>query len=518
MAQINKLGIQAEKPALRESKHLMLEMNYIMPDNKPRINSIVEAAVMPTVSASSLSGSSLEFTISADCNIIYNALSVSEDEEHLYSTATSFTKSFKEIHDFESNDDSLRQSNAYTVDIKCNNVEAVLISDRKVIIKAYVTVDAMLKTVNETEAVSSFDDNAIITKYGSCETLRSVGIMRVQSFIKEDVKLPENYPSVDVIIKKCASVNLESKRISDSKAIFYGVLHGDIIYSNMGSSPKFYPFSFDVNFNQAAEIPDVSENAILDIRSCITELSIDAKENNILGVEALVSFEVEVFDFFSVKIVKDAFLPGMELELKKEEICGMNTFLLTNNVGICSEKISVPEGDIESVLFSSVIASECHAYIENKNIYFDGIYKVTSLYVPKSDPNTLKSITKDVPYNYMFEAGALKGDVLFSAVTAKSITSQLNDFGEITVKWVSSADAVIKEEFCCDIITAASASPLSKPEENAIYYHFVMPGENAWDIAKQFKVKPSELCKMNNVECESDIAGMRGVVVVKSKV
>ncbi len=516
MAQVNKIHISTEKALAEQSKHLMLEMNYIMPDNKPRINSIVQTSVTPVISSSSLSGDSLEFSINADCNIIYNALAVSEADEHLYSTACSFTKSFKEIIVFNDNADELHASQSYTVDIACNNVETVLISDRKVIVKAYITVNTAMKVTDETEVIGSFDDTSIITRSENAESLRSVGIMRVQSFIKEDIKLYDELPAVDVIIKKNASISIDSKRISDSKAIFYGVMHGDIVFSNMQSDPQFYAHSFDLNFNQATEIPDVSENALLNIKSQVTELSVDPKENGILSVEALLSFEVEVFDFFSVSTVRDAFLPGMEFELKRENISGINTFILSNNIGVCSEKMSIPEGDIASVLYSSVTVNECNSYIEGKNIYFDGIYKITSLYIPKSDPNVLRTVTADVPYNYMFECGQIKGEVLFCLISTKSITSQLNEFGDITVKWVATADALIKEDYELDLVSFASATPLEKEEENAIYYHYVLPEESAWDIAKQFKVRPEDLCRMNNVDSESDLCKMHGVIVIKS--
>ena len=86
MAEINKIHIGNERISSRQSKQLMLEMNYIMPDNKPRINSIVQTSVRPVISATSLVGDTVNFNISADCMLLYNALSVSEEEEHLYTT------------------------------------------------------------------------------------------------------------------------------------------------------------------------------------------------------------------------------------------------------------------------------------------------------------------------------------------------------------------------------------------------------------------------------------------------
>lgn len=516
MAEINKIHIGNEKISSRQSKQLMLEMNYIMPDNKPRINSIVNTSVKPVISASSLAGDTVNFNISADCTILYNALAVSEEEEHLYTTSCEFSKTFKESLMFDSDDgDAIAESKSYLINVHTDNIETVLISDRKVVVKAYITVDTVLKQTVGMDVVESFEDRSIVSKKGHIDNMRSVGIMRVQSFVKEDVTIDSSYPSVDVILNKDASVSVDSQRIADSKAIFYGTAHVDVVYSNMDNAKHFYSSGFDINFNQACEIPDVSENATLNITPCVTELSVDAKENGILSIESLISFEVEVFDYFTYDITQDAFLPGMALELNTETPHSNDTFVLTNNVGICSDKLSVANGDVETVLFSSVRPKECNSYVEGKNIYFDGIYSIESMYVPKSDANIVKVAVTEVPYNYMFEAQSPKGEVIDCGVQVKSVTSQVNDYGEIVLKWVALANATVMEQSVYSVITSAQAKPLETPDAKAVYYHFIGKNEKVWDIAKHFRVSPEVLCKMNGITSDDDISALKGVVVIK---
>lgn len=517
MAEINKIHIGNERISSRQSKQLMLEMNYIMPDNKPRINSIVQTSVRPVISATSLVGDTVNFNISADCMLLYNALSVSEEEEHLYTTSCEFSKTFKEtiIFDSEDEESSIAENKSYLVGVHTDNVETVLISDRKAVVKAYITVSAISKQTVGCDVIESFDDKSIVCKKAQIDNMRSVGVMRVQSFVKEDVTLDSALPQVDVILHKDAAVSIDNQRISDSKAIFYGSVHVDTVYSNIESVPHFYSTGFDINFNQACEIPDVSQSAVLNIVPVVAELSVDAKENGILSIEALVSFDVEVYDYFVYDITQDAFLPGMSLELKTENVRGSDTFVLSNNVGVCSEKLSVPNADVEAVLYSSVKQKECNSYIEGKNIYFEGIYSIESVYVPKSDGNVLRVASAEVPYSYMFEARATNGNVIDCSVNIKSVTSQLNDYGEIVLKWVAAANASVMEESTYSVITSAQAKPIEAPEEKALYYHFIGENEKIWDIAKHFGVSPENLCKMNGIENADDISGLKGVVVIK---
>lgn len=80
---------------------------------------------------------------------------------------------------------------------------------------------------------------------------------------------------------------------------------------------------------------------------------------------------------------------------------------------------------------------------------------------------------------------------------------------------VASANAVVMGDFDYDAITSVFARPLEKSAEKAIYYHFLDENEKLWDVAKAFSVSPEEICKMNGFENESDILGVKGLVVIK---
>lgn len=97
-----------------------------------------------------------------------------------------------------------------------------------------------------------------------------------------------------------------------------------------------------------------------------------------MGIESLVAFDVEVYDYFTYDIAEDAFLPGMQLDMNRESIHGRDTYVITNNIGVCDEKIAVPNSDAGRIVFSETVKKECAASISGKNIYFDGIYGIKS--------------------------------------------------------------------------------------------------------------------------------------------
>ena len=87
MTDITTKTLRCQNGVIRQSRRLALEMSYVLPDNKPRIVSVTDTHVSLAASSVTVSGDIAELDISAEAQILYNALAVSESEEHLFSTA-----------------------------------------------------------------------------------------------------------------------------------------------------------------------------------------------------------------------------------------------------------------------------------------------------------------------------------------------------------------------------------------------------------------------------------------------
>ncbi len=517
MAQIKKVHISNEQLPFIQSRQLVLDMNYIVPDNKPRISSVINTDVCVVATSVNIDNDIIELNISADCSILYNALSVSEEEEHFFTTACNFSKDFKESFVPEGlTDNAAIETRSLIVNVNCNNVETMLISDRKVMVKAYVTLDTVLRETLGIDTAEEFEDKNIVSRKIKHECMRSLGVMRVQSFIKEDVKSENEIPSVDTVLYRTASIQIDNKKITQGKAVFYGTAHIDVMYSNMEATPHFYCVGFDVNFNQACELPEVSDDAVIDVRGKVSELSVDAKENGVFGIEMLIGFEVEVTDKFIYNVIEDAFLPGEIFDVTKMHIKGCNTVQINESVGVCSEKIVAGEIQIANVLMACVNAKDVQAYMKDSRMYFEGAYFINVFYIPKSDENTVCCIHSEVPFSYMFDVSNYGTMISSCAVNIKSITASLNDFGEIAVKWVSDASAKVTECYEYDVVISAENNGNDIEFDRAVFYHYIDGDETAWDIAKRFGVSPDTLCKMNCVDTEEELVKMHGIMVIRN--
>ncbi len=514
MSDINYAKIKSYKDTIKQVRKTVLEMNYVLPDNKPRIVSIEKTACSLNVSDITSGGDIAEYTITANAELIYNALAVSEDEEHIFSTACFASKSFKESEDIdtESGEDEVHR---ITVDVTVDHVETLLISERKVNIKIYAAVEICTQLCAVEECAESFDDDRIVCNRKHISGRNSLGIFRVQSNISEDVELDRSLPQIENILMKSAHIQLENKKITDGKVIFYGVVHGDIVCCAEGEGDKFFATGFDVNFNQACNIPGITENASVNIKPKVQYMSLDIKDNNILGVEMTLCFEIEAFDVCEYTLICDAYLPGYitSVQCGKVGICLGDA--VSENIGICSDKVSIPDGDADSVLSCSVDAGSCNTYIKEGKVYFDGIYTISVLYVPKSDHNVIRTASTTAPYGYMAESSCPECDNARGRISTKGATAQINDYGEIAVKWVATASAEVECVRYIDALHSITVGEADSGNSRCMYYHYVSENECLWDIAKRFGVTPDELCSVNGFEGNELPDGIGGVVVVK---
>lgn len=516
MADINSTDMELQRTPNIEQKKLVLEINYVLPDNKPRIVSVENSLACVGISDISLSGDIAEFGISAQIDLIYNALAVSEEEEHLFSTACRISKTFKETADIEkvNTDDEIK---SYLLEINVNNIETTLISDRKVNIKIHSTLTSHANTSYHTDCVQAFENPDIVCKNRPVSGIKCLGTKRIQSHISEDVETDRTLPEIDNILCKNVSVQIENKKITDGKIIFYGTAHIDTVFFASNNNDNFYSTGFDVNFNQACEFENINELTQCNISYDISDVALNAKSDGIITVEMLLSFDVKAYNNYEFNIIEDAFLPAAVTISDNCDLTFENNILINENIGICSDKFNIEDSGIDKILMSSVAVKECTSYVKNKNVYFDGIYDIKTVYVPQNDKNSIKIASIQTPFSYMPQTQASDDCIVTGHVFIKSITSQKNDYGEIVVKWVADIEATATNTVTVNAIKGLTVTDEKVPTERNIYYHFINENESLWDIAKRFGVPPSQICKLNNINENDDITQLKGVIITVNK-
>ena len=512
MEDVNVIQIKSHKAPINVCERLVLEMSYVLPDNRPRITSIEQLAVELSASGIEATSDMISLDISANAQMTYNALAVSEEEEHYFTTASRFSKQFKEILDINTSGEALTVD-ACWVEVKAANVDAVLISDRKVNVKINAVVTALMRTSSTADCIESFNDSAIVKLQRIHNGKKLLDSARAQSYIKEDVAISDGTPEIENVLMTNATVQIDNKRVLDGKLIFYGTVHIDALCSASTGDERFFNTGFDVNFNQACEINGLNDDSVSVINSSVSDVTLDVKSGGVVGVELLVSFDVESFGDYEQSIIEDAFVPGGRLDIDHTLLCIEDTSFISDGIGICSDKINVSGGDVDKVVMCRVNVKECSSHVGTTGICFDGIYSLNATYTLRSDPHCLVTKTTQTPFSYMIGSSCDDSSTVHGGVNTKGVTAHVNDYGEIQIKWVAEAWALVTQTKNVNVISNAKRSELDDVGKSCIYYHYITENETLWDIAKRFSVIPDDICIANGISKDCDLSILKGVVI-----
>ena len=146
-------------------------------------------------------------------------------------------------------------------------------------------------------------------------------------------------------------------------------------------------------------------------------------------------------------------------------------------------------------------------------VFFDGVYALSTTYTLRSDANCLVTKKTETPFSYMIESPHDTDSVVHGGVNVKGVSAQVNDYGEIAIKWVSDAWALATKTKCVNVITSAKKSDADMDDHSCIYYHYVAENETLWDIAKRFSVVPDDICTANGITADCDISLLKGLVI-----
>lgn len=512
MEDVNVIQIRSHKAPINVCERLVLEMSYVLPDNRPRITSIEQLSVELSASGIEATSDMISLDISANAQMTYNALAVSEEEEHYFTTASRFSKQFKEILDINTSGEPL-DVDACRVEVKAANVETVLISDRKVNVKINAVVTALMRTSKAQDCIGSFNDSSIVKLQQVYSGKKLLGSARAQSYIKEDVTLSDGTPEIETVLMTNATAQIDNKRVLDGKLIFYGTVHIDALCSASAGDERFFSTGFDVNFNQACEINGLNDDSISVIDSSISDVTLDVKSGGVIGAELLVSFDVEAFSDYEQSIIEDAFIPGAKLDIDSTQLCLEDTSFISDNIGVCSDKIAVSGDDVGKVVMCRVNVKECSLNVNASGVCFDGIYSLSATYTLRSDPHCLITKTTQTPFSYMIGSSCDDSAIVSGGVNTKGVTAQVNDYGEIQIKWVADAWALVTRTESVNVIANAEKLDSDDGSKSCIYYHYIAENETMWEIAKRFSVTPDDICTANGISKDCDLSVLKGIVI-----
>lgn len=137
--------------------------------------------------------------------------------------------------------------------------------------------------------------------------------------LEEELYLPDSAPGIGQLISWRFQPRITDQRVLSDKAVMKGngTLH--VLYrSNAG---QFHSWEFEIPFSQYTDLRgEYGSDARLDLALMPTALELELRENGNLDLKGSMTAQYLVTDKEPLKAVEDAYSPGWELTVQKEDL------------------------------------------------------------------------------------------------------------------------------------------------------------------------------------------------------
>ena len=405
---------------------------------------------------------------------------------------------------------------------KVEDLSIHIIHSRKISIKALVKIGIVVNAISGQEVICKIHMDNIQCKNKRISTTNLISSHKDIYRIKETLNLPKNMEIPDKVIWYEMEIEGMECRLREKDLELKGELVFFSIYNGGGETkPQFYneriPFTGKMSINVSAE------NSFPDIYVNISEKNMTLKpddngEMRLFDLEALLDFDVKVYEEEEWDILLDAYSPNRSLKMEKEKILCEN-IVLKNNMQCRVE-------DVKSLLDREVLQLlNCTgtAYIEEVTEDADGVMVeggviADLMYLRAFEEESIGFVRHKMPFSQRIDGIKQLSGYNFNCKEQGIKFSAVLMNGEVSIKAMVGIDIMVtqaKEEECILKVVEGEPDYKHMRELPGITGYITGDEDTLWDIAKRYGTTVSKIMETNNLTTEDVKAGMK-ILVVKS--
>lgn len=137
--------------------------------------------------------------------------------------------------------------------------------------------------------------------------------------IQEDLTLPGSAPQPDKLLYCCLSPEITDQKLLGNKVAFRGNGNLHLVYS--GEDGQLHSWDFPLAFSQYKELEETYGSASqADVKLAVTLLELMVDDEGAFRLKCSITGQYTVMDTANVDLVTDAYLPGAQLEISRQEL------------------------------------------------------------------------------------------------------------------------------------------------------------------------------------------------------
>lgn len=331
--------------------------------------------------------------------------------------------------------------------------------------------------------------------------------------IKEELRLPDNFPTIETLLWSSTSLNDMEIIPAAGKLSLSCNLQVFFIYVGEGEEQPIRYYESTIPFSTSLECDSSMPGLIPNITYQVSQSSVDVKNNSdgearLVSIEQILDLNIRLYQENSVQIIDDVYSCQKECNQTREKtslstLCERNT---SRQVIQGSCKLTGSSGTVLQLIYPSCQLTTDTPKITDNGVEICGLLQVQSLYLRNNDEVPFDSFSTTIPFCHKIEINNIEKNALSSVMIS---------LDKISISSVSESEAEMKATVNYEILVTApceenliqgvTLSPLDPYKMDClpgIIIYFVKPGDTLWQLAKDYYV-PVETIRTDN-ELTSD--------------
>lgn len=501
-----------------ETSQLLLEGDIIVPDSKPDIQKILRAGGAVAIDEVKTTDGRVGFSGELKCNLIYQA---KKSDRAVYSMPFSLP-----IEDFL-NVEGAEKDDLVTLHTNLEHMDCRLINDRKVSVRAVVTVSVELMQRKSYSVVQDVEaDDRIQLKRGKIAVNRIVENKKDRFNVKEELSVPSGKPNILDVMECDISISDKELRAMDGKVLVKGTLMISTIYVGDTDDSTVETLEHEVPFSGFIEMDEAKDGMITQGTLEIDEQHVhvipnDDGEERTIDFDTTLKADIIVSQNEEQELLEDAYSPGEKMEIARQEMVYPEFICRNKNKSSVKETITIDGQYADMMQVSKIWGSVALDQVELTEdlLKAEGVVHLEIMYIAKNDEEPVEVVPVSIPFEQEIEVKGAKEDMSVDiTATIDTISFSMLSPREVEVRITLSFDVFVTKEVNGQIVTEMLCFDNGEEEfENvasAVIY-VVQKGDTLWEIAKRYNTTVEDLVLVNELESPDRIYPGEKLLVLK---
>ena len=405
-----------------------------------------------------------------------------------------------------------------TAKVSCavHSVDARILSGGSVAVKAHVCIDARVSEQTEREVLCGLQEcQGVYFQEKTLHIPRHVCGKNVLFSFREDIRLPQNLPTVHKLLHVDAYGVAKNIHVENMKVIAEGDLRLHILYESNDKNAPLQRYSGTIPFGEIIDVDDAEQTDTASVLCETVEISMSCMEGSedMITIEGSAKLCCDVYRFSDSACIADLYSVKKNLECVRAPLRmrGLERFFTAKTILRSTAELPKNAPDVSRVLYShscagDVAAKPMHGYVEvSGNIYtqmcyacINGSLFTTDIVTPFTTEISMESVAEDAEVQPCVQVEYFEVEGSGRDLDTKfALEIMLGEYSG-TVQTV--------------VIDAEERSEPLKLQKGILIY-VTEKKEACWDICKKFHIAPDALSSMNP-DCDPDFisAGQKLII------